>query len=39
MDNKSYYLYEIFVECIIKIIEKMGGKYDRLIKKKGSESL
>ena len=36
-DNKSIIYYETYVECVIRIIEKMGPFYDKILLKKNTE--
>ena len=36
-DNQSIIYYETYVECVIRIIEKMGPFYDKILLKKNTE--
>ena len=38
-DNKSIIYYETYVECVIRIIEKMGPFYDKILLKKNTEDV
>lgn len=38
-DNKSIFYYETYVECVIRIIEKMGLFYDKILLKKNTEDV
>jgi hypothetical protein len=38
-DNKAVFYYECYIECALKIIEKMASYYDELLLKKNNEDV
>lgn len=38
-NNRQFYYFEIYVECIVKMMEKMGSKYDELLSRRGDVPL
>lgn len=37
--NKSVFYYETYIECVVKIIERMNTEYDDLIAKQNNSDL